>query len=152
MAGFELSHQLLFESACGFPKNTNYTPAFKECLDYIFYEKDNLVVESVVPLPEEEQLSAEGGGIPSQYFPSDHLPLICDLRWKWRFYYVFKTLFYLLATCILIWGYYVFLRKIHNYINIKHTASFYMSYVYHHRLAQTKVQKYFPLYSDSWFL
>ena len=82
MAGFELSHQLLFESACGFPKNTNFTPAFKECLDYIFYEKDNLVVESVVPLPEEEQLSAEGGGIPSQYFPSDHLPLICDLRWK----------------------------------------------------------------------
>ena len=82
MAGFELSHQLLFESACGFPKNTNFTPAFKECLDYIFYEKDNLVVESVVPLPQEEQLSAEGGGIPSQYSPSDHLPLICDLRWK----------------------------------------------------------------------
>ena len=79
--GICLNHGLKVESACGYPKYTNYVPAFKECIDYIFYEKEHLYVESVVPLPAEEILTAYGDGLPSKVFPSDHLPLICQLAW-----------------------------------------------------------------------
>ena len=53
---------------------------FKECIDYIFIS-DDLEVEQVVPLPGGEELSLHSA-IPSVVCPSDHLALVCDLKWK----------------------------------------------------------------------
>ena len=54
--------------------------AFKDCLDLILVF-DDLEVEQVVPLPSEEELRANTA-LPSIVFPSDHLALVCDLKWK----------------------------------------------------------------------
>lgn len=82
MTGMMLRHELNLDSACGFPKFTNFVPSFQACIDYIFYEKDRLTVETVVPLPSQETLTALSAGIPSQVFPSDHIAMICEFSWK----------------------------------------------------------------------
>ncbi|KAJ7380399.1 mitochondrial mRNA catabolic process [Desmophyllum pertusum] len=76
-----ISHDLNLFSACGFPPFTNYTGGFKGTLDYIFADKKYLEVESVVPLPSEEDLSPHLA-LPSVVMPSDHLALVCDVKWK----------------------------------------------------------------------
>ncbi|XP_067936205.1 2',5'-phosphodiesterase 12-like isoform X2 [Watersipora subatra] len=81
MEGVNLQHSLYLETACGFPKYTNYVPQFKECIDYIFYEKHCFSVESVTSLPSEEFMASHRNGIPSENFPSDHLALCCELSW-----------------------------------------------------------------------
>ena len=40
VSGITLSHPFSMGSACGFPKYTNFTSGFADCLDYIFYDKD----------------------------------------------------------------------------------------------------------------
>lgn len=60
---------------------TNYTEKFKECLDYIFYQTDHLQVERVIPMPSEDQLSAHVA-IPSIVFPSDHVALVADFKFR----------------------------------------------------------------------
>lgn len=42
-----LHNPIPFESACGVPEFTNYTPLFAACLDYIFYKSDSLKVKQV---------------------------------------------------------------------------------------------------------
>jgi 2',5'-phosphodiesterase len=69
------------DSACGTPKYTNFTAAFADCLDYIFYEKDKFSVQQVVPFPSEEELNLHTA-IPNVVFPSDHVACIADLRWQ----------------------------------------------------------------------
>ena len=76
-----LKHDLNLSSACGTPEYTNYTASFSGCLDYIFYEKDYLEIEQVVPMPSEEELSLYKG-LPSVVFPSDHISLCADLKWS----------------------------------------------------------------------
>ncbi|CAL1284914.1 unnamed protein product [Larinioides sclopetarius] len=76
-----LEHNLNLDSACGTPEYTNYTAEFSGCLDYIFYNKDILDVIDVVPMPRHEQVTAQKA-LPSEYFPSDHIALICTLQWK----------------------------------------------------------------------
>ena len=76
-----ISHDLDLYSACGFPAFTNYTGGFKGTLDYIFADKKYLEVESVVPLPSEDVLSSHLA-LPSVVMPSDHLALVCDVKWK----------------------------------------------------------------------
>jgi 2',5'-phosphodiesterase len=75
----DLSHNFQFESVYGKPKYTNYTDDFKDCLDYIFVEKNKIKVDKVVPLPTEEELS-QHQGLPNDVFPSDHLALVTDLE------------------------------------------------------------------------
>ncbi|XP_055389578.1 2',5'-phosphodiesterase 12 isoform X2 [Condylostylus longicornis] len=70
-----------FGSACGCPTYTNYTHLFSGCLDYIFYQKNNLEVEQVIPLPTDEEIKAHIA-IPSVVFPSDHIALVADLKFK----------------------------------------------------------------------
>jgi len=82
MPGIDLHHLMDLGSACGFPKYTNYVPEFQACLDYIFYDKALLKVRSIVNPPPTEVLEAQNGGLPSEVFPSDHIPLICDLSWN----------------------------------------------------------------------
>ncbi|KAJ8972792.1 hypothetical protein NQ314_000028 [Rhamnusium bicolor] len=76
-----LYHQFIFTSSCGTPKYTNYTPDYKGCLDYIFIETNKIKVQQVVPLTEEEELN-KYEGLPNDYFPSDHLALVADLKFK----------------------------------------------------------------------
>ncbi|XP_065569803.1 2',5'-phosphodiesterase 12-like isoform X2 [Artemia franciscana] len=75
-----LINPIRMESACGTPLYTNYTEGFKDCLDYIFYQANRFNVSQVVPLPSEEELSANVG-LPSVVFPSDHVSLVADLTW-----------------------------------------------------------------------
>lgn len=79
--GLTLSQPFSVASACGTPKYTNYTVGFADCLDYIYYQTDRLQVEQVVPLPSEEELKRHSA-IPSIVFPSDHIALVADLKWK----------------------------------------------------------------------
>lgn len=66
-------------SACGTPQFTNYTVGFKECLDYIFIQKDKFNVTKVVEMPTDDELSAHIA-IPSVLFPSDHIAIIAELE------------------------------------------------------------------------
>ncbi|KAJ9577226.1 hypothetical protein L9F63_006200, partial [Diploptera punctata] len=78
--GVSLSHSLQFSSACGTPEFTNYTVGFSGCLDYIFYQNNQLEVSQVVPLPSTEELQ-QHIALPSIVFPSDHIALVADLAW-----------------------------------------------------------------------
>ena len=69
------------KSACGTPSYTNYTSGFQATLDYIFIDNDLLEVAKVVPLPTDEEVKANIA-IPSRVFPSDHLALVCDLKFS----------------------------------------------------------------------
>ena len=69
------------DSACGTPKYTNYTAGFKDCLDYIYYQTDNITVTKFVPFPPEEELQ-KYPGLPNIVLPSDHIACVVDLKWK----------------------------------------------------------------------
>lgn len=79
--GIELRHGFHFQNVTGTDQCTNYTSGFKAVLDYIFIDSDCLSVDRVVPLPSEAEVS-EFVALPSVYFPSDHLALVADLKWK----------------------------------------------------------------------
>lgn len=81
VSGTDVRHSLSLDSACGTPQYTNYTEAFSGCLDYIFYDKSCFSVEEVVPLPSHEDV-IQHKALPSVTFPSDHIALVCTLRWK----------------------------------------------------------------------
>ncbi|XP_075992185.1 2',5'-phosphodiesterase 12 [Anticarsia gemmatalis] len=81
VSGLSLEQNIALSSACGTPMYTNFTDGFADCLDYIFYEKINLDVEQVVPLPSTEELRLHTA-LPSVVFPSDHISLVSDLRFK----------------------------------------------------------------------
>lgn len=58
------------------PAYTNVTPAFTECIDYIFVSSD---IE-VVNVREQPARAMIGEGLPNAEHPSDHLPVIADVR------------------------------------------------------------------------
>uniref|UniRef100_A0A8C1WYA1 Phosphodiesterase 12 n=1 Tax=Cyprinus carpio TaxID=7962 RepID=A0A8C1WYA1_CYPCA len=68
-------------SACGVPAYTNYVGGFQDCLDYIFVEPHVLQVEQVIPLPGFQEVMT-CMALPSVSHPSDHITLVCDLKWK----------------------------------------------------------------------
>ncbi|XP_050675790.1 2',5'-phosphodiesterase 12 [Leptidea sinapis] len=76
-----LFQETLLGSAAGTPQYTNFTEGFAECLDYIFYDKNNLEVEQVIPFPSVEELT-QHKALPSIVFPSDHIAVVSDLRYK----------------------------------------------------------------------
>ena len=79
--GLELHHDFHFHNVTGTDSCTNFTANFKAVLDYIIIDSDYLRVERVVPLPPLSEVS-EFVALPSIFFPSDHLALIADLKWK----------------------------------------------------------------------
>ncbi|CAG5136448.1 unnamed protein product [Candidula unifasciata] len=81
ISGLELHQPMNIESACGTPPYTNFTRGFQETLDYIFIDSDKLQVTQIVPMPSHEDVTANIA-LPSIVFPSDHLALICDLKFK----------------------------------------------------------------------
>ncbi|XP_069025680.1 2',5'-phosphodiesterase 12 [Embiotoca jacksoni] len=68
-------------SACGCPAYTNYVGGFHGCLDYIFIQPDSMQVEQVIPLPSHQEVTTYEA-LPSVAHPSDHIALVCDLRWN----------------------------------------------------------------------
>lgn len=74
-----LSQATKLASACGTPEYTNYTVEFNGCLDYIFYETQNLKVTQVIPMPSDEEVKLNQA-IPSVVFPSDHISICADLQ------------------------------------------------------------------------
>ncbi|TNN44701.1 2',5'-phosphodiesterase 12 [Liparis tanakae] len=77
-------------SACGQPAYTNYVGGFHGCLDYIFIQPGSMQVlallpgrpvEQVIPLPSHQEVTTHEA-LPSVAHPSDHIALICDLRWN----------------------------------------------------------------------
>ncbi|XP_026162807.1 2',5'-phosphodiesterase 12 [Mastacembelus armatus] len=69
------------QSACGQPAYTNYVGGFHGCLDYIFIHPDSMQVEQVIPLPTHQEVTTHEA-LPSVAHPSDHIALVCDLRWN----------------------------------------------------------------------
>ncbi|KAJ8404121.1 hypothetical protein AAFF_G00344710 [Aldrovandia affinis] len=68
-------------SACGEPAYTNYVGGFHGCLDYVFVEPRAQQVEQVIPLPSHQEVTTHQA-LPSVAHPSDHIALVCDLRWE----------------------------------------------------------------------
>lgn len=79
--GLDLRHNFRFQNATGTEDCTNYTARFKCVLDYIMIDSDQLMVDRVIPLPSVGEVS-EFVALPSAYFPSDHLALVADIKWK----------------------------------------------------------------------
>jgi len=78
--GIELKFSKPLRSACPSVQYTTSTHVFRDALDHIFVS-DDLVVDRVIPMPEHE-LVTKYTGIPSPICPSDHLPLICELKFR----------------------------------------------------------------------
>lgn len=79
--GLELRHDFHFQNVTGVEHCTNFTSTFKAVLDYIMIDSEQLVADRVVPLPPVSELS-EFIALPSVYFPSDHVALVADIKWK----------------------------------------------------------------------
>ncbi|KAM7283666.1 2',5'-phosphodiesterase 12 [Ixodes scapularis] len=80
VSGLRAVQKIPLASACGVPVYTNYTPNFKGCLDYIFYDYEQLLREEMVPMPPQEEIEKHEG-LPSILFPSDHVAQVATLRW-----------------------------------------------------------------------
>ncbi|KAJ3602232.1 hypothetical protein NHX12_029991 [Muraenolepis orangiensis] len=68
-------------SACRDPAYTNYVGGFHGVLDYIFLQPDGLEVDQVIPFPSHEEVTSHQA-LPSVAHPSDHIALVCDLRFR----------------------------------------------------------------------
>lgn len=79
--GLDLKHEFHFKNATGTKHYTNYTLGYCGVLDYVFYDSKLLALERVVSLPSHSEVT-EFVALPSVYFPSDHLALVVDLKWR----------------------------------------------------------------------
>jgi hypothetical protein len=65
----------------GHPAFTNFVQDFEGCLDYIFYADDVLEATALAALPSRSVVE-EDVALPSPVFPSDHVSIAVDLRWR----------------------------------------------------------------------
>lgn len=79
--GLDISNDLNLKDGCGPLDYTHHRGCFVSVLDYIFISRQYFEVLKVIPMPSNEEVT-EHVALPSESFPSDHLPLICDLKWK----------------------------------------------------------------------
>ncbi|XP_078470572.1 2',5'-phosphodiesterase 12 [Lampetra planeri] len=75
----DLRHELALYSASGEPEFTNFVAGFRGCIDYVLASRAALATEAVVPLPGLDEVQTHTA-LPSVAHPSDHLALVCDLR------------------------------------------------------------------------
>ncbi|KAI9485944.1 MAG: Endonuclease/exonuclease/phosphatase [Benjaminiella poitrasii] len=79
-----LSHNLSLKSSyshVGELDITNYTPEYKGTLDYIWYTNNTLEVVSLLGGIRQDYLD-KVVGFPNAHFPSDHIPLMAEIRIK----------------------------------------------------------------------
>ncbi|KAF7731767.1 Glucose-repressible alcohol dehydrogenase transcriptional effector [Apophysomyces ossiformis] len=79
-----LSHSLSLKSTyshIGELAFTNYTPRFKGVLDYIWYTNNTIDVLSLLG-PLDNEYTSKTVGFPNAHFPSDHIPLVAEFRFK----------------------------------------------------------------------
>jgi len=81
-----MSHPFSLKSAYGgigeLPY-TNYTPDFREAIDWVFYSSTTMQVTGVLGEVDQEHMRRVPGW-PTHYFPSDHLALFMELSIKER--------------------------------------------------------------------
>lgn len=80
--GLNSAYKLLSSDGQTEPAYTTWKirPSGESCstLDYIWYTHDALSVECLLDIPTEEQIGPDR--LPSYHYPSDHLSLLCDIR------------------------------------------------------------------------
>mmetsp|Transcript_16300 Transcript_16300/g.31313 ORF Transcript_16300/g.31313 Transcript_16300/m.31313 type:complete len:252 (+) Transcript_16300:930-1685(+) len=81
--GLSLAHPFELESGCGFPEWTNYVQGFTGCLDYIWCDKRSIKVLGTLPEPPLASITKEVA-LPSSEFPSDHLPMACEIQLRYE--------------------------------------------------------------------
>ena len=79
--GISLSHSLQLLNTCGPTAFTHFAGHYTGTLDYIFCDSDTLSTHQVAPMPALWEVSKETA-LPNTWFPSDHLPIVCDLKIK----------------------------------------------------------------------
>ena len=82
---FGLKRGSNLDSTKSFFQNCNLEPLFTkatkgvfETVDYIFYEGKNVEILRVLDFPDFDEFFYQIRQIPSDFYPSDHLPLIAD--------------------------------------------------------------------------
>ncbi|KAM0750508.1 hypothetical protein T439DRAFT_326471 [Meredithblackwellia eburnea MCA 4105] len=79
-----MSHSMSIKSAYSHVNElpfTNFTPGFLGVLDYIFYSANSLSVAGLLGEVDQDYL-ASSVGWPSAHFPSDHLSLLAELKFR----------------------------------------------------------------------
>jgi len=79
--GMDLSHDFSLLSAAGTPPYTNFVAGFCGTLDYIYADASKLELKREIPLSDHEDVVKEIA-LPNRIFPSDHMPLVVELKWK----------------------------------------------------------------------
>ena len=77
----DLSHDFDFFSAAGTPVYTNFVAGFCGTLDYIYADGTKLELKRDIPLSEHADVVKEIA-LPNRIFPSDHMALVVELKWK----------------------------------------------------------------------
>ena len=77
----DLSHDFSLLSAAGTPPYTNFVAGFCGTLDYIYADASKLELKREIPLSDHEDVVKEIA-LPNRIFPSDHMPLVVELKWK----------------------------------------------------------------------
>jgi CCR4-NOT transcription complex subunit 6 len=81
-----MSHPFSLKSAyshIGELRFTNYTPDFRQTIDWVFYSTQSIQVTGVLGEVDTEYMRRVPGW-PNHYFPSDHLPLMMEFSVKER--------------------------------------------------------------------
>lgn len=82
--GLNSAYKLLSSDRQTEPAYTTWKirPSGESCstLDYIWYSGGSLSVDTLLDIPSEDQIGPDR--LPSYHYPSDHISLLCDLRFK----------------------------------------------------------------------
>jgi 2',5'-phosphodiesterase len=85
-SAMHLRHPLRLRSACGDPEWTNFVGGFRGALDYVWCDTSSdtafgaaMVPVAHAPLPPLEAVTRQTA-LPNDEFPSDHLPMVADVR------------------------------------------------------------------------
>ncbi|KAI0217358.1 Glucose-repressible alcohol dehydrogenase transcriptional effector [Massospora cicadina] len=76
-----VAHSLFLKSACNNMGFTNYTPTFTGIIDYIWYTPACLTCTQVLG-GVDEAYASKYVGFPNAHFPSDHIPLLIEVKLK----------------------------------------------------------------------
>jgi 2',5'-phosphodiesterase len=88
--GVHMRHPLRLSSACGDPEWTNFVGGFRGALDYVWCDTSldtpfgaAIMPVAHAPMPPLEAVTRQTA-LPNDEFPSDHLPMVADVRFVKR--------------------------------------------------------------------